>query len=885
MLKLPIRVGSAIRRYGFAVVAVILASLLRAAIARALGEGTPFILFYPTVVLAAWFGGFWPGLLSTVCAGFIAWYFFIPPYYSFALSEPTAPAQLIVFLLSGTLISSLAESLHRARRISQQREASEREERERFRVTFDSIGDAVIATDAQGRVNFMNRVAEFLTGWSRNEVSEKRLGEVFNIINEQTRQPVENPALRALEHGLIVGLANHSVLIAKDGIERAIDDSAAPIRTVTGGTIGAVLIFRDISERRAAEREIWESRERLRTTLGSIGDAVVATDPEGRVTYVNPVAEQLLAYRSEQASGRPLGEIFKIVNEFTRRPAENPVERVLRDGHVVGLANHTMLLRPDGIEVPIDDSAAPIQNDARQIFGVVLVFRDITERRRAQRAQATLAAIVESSEDAIISKDLDGRIMTWNAGAERLFGYRQEEAIGHPISLIIPADHIHEETVILQRIRNGERVEPYETVRVRKDGTHVNISLTVSPVKSPDGDVIGASKIARDITDRKRIEQQLVEADQHKDNFLAILAHELRNPLGPIRNAAKIIEIQRPNDRDLLYLSDLIEKEVVQITRLLDDLLDVSRITRGKFSLKKQRIDLAAVVNRAIETSRPMIDQAEHKITVNLSREPLMVDADPMRLAQVFCNLLNNASKFTQAGGDIRITVERQESQAVVTVKDTGIGISHDLLPKIFDMFVQGSTATERAYGGLGLGLTLARDIVELHGGHIAARSAGPGHGSDFIVSLPLSEISSSSDVIASIVHRQSPAEQLRTRIVVIDDNRDQALSLQGLLEAMGHEVRIAYDGSSAMKLLESFVPDFALIDLGLPEINGYDFARWVRGQLQFRHTVLIAQTGWGREEDRNRARDAGFIHHLVKPVDYQQLVQILARSGSNRQD
>jgi PAS domain S-box-containing protein len=250
MLKLPIRVGSAIRRYGFAVVAVILASLLRAAIARALGEGTPFILFYPTVVLAAWFGGFWPGLLSTVCAGFIAWYFFIPPYYSFALSEPTAPAQLIVFLLSGTLISSLAESLHRARRISQQREASEREERERFRVTFDSIGDAVIATDAQGRVNFMNRVAEFLTGWSRNEVSEKRLGEVFNIINEQTRQPVENPALRALEHGLIVGLANHSVLIAKDGTERAIDDSAAPIRTVTGGTIGAVLIFRDISERK-----------------------------------------------------------------------------------------------------------------------------------------------------------------------------------------------------------------------------------------------------------------------------------------------------------------------------------------------------------------------------------------------------------------------------------------------------------------------------------------------------------------------------------------------------------------------------------------------------------------------------------------------------------
>jgi PAS domain S-box-containing protein len=871
-------------RYVFAVSAVILASLLRALLAPILGEGVPFILFYPTVVVCAWFGGLWPGLLCTALSGFIAWYVFIPPAYSFTVLEPTAPAQLIVFLLASTLISLLAESLHQAMRRARESEAAERQQGEEFRVTLDSIGDAVIATDAQGRVTFMNRVAESLTGWTQKEASGRPLNEAFNIVNEQTRRAVENPALRALKHGIIVGLANHSVLIAKDGAERAIDDSAAPIHIAETGIAGAVLVFRDISQRRAAEREIWQSHERLRITLRSIGDAVVTTDAEGRVTYLNPVAEQLLGYTLEQATDQPLDEVFNIVNEFTRRAAENPVRRVLRDGHIVGLANHTVLLRPDGAEAPIDDSAAPIHDDAGRTAGVVLVFRDITERRRAQKAQATLAAIVESSEDAIISKDLEGRITTWNTGAERLFGYREEEVIGRPITLLIPDNRVDEEATILRRIRNGERVEHYETVRMRKDGTHVDISLSVSPVKGADGVVAGASKIARDITERKRIQQQLLEADRHKDNFLAILAHELRNPLGPIRNVVKILEIERHADADLLTYCDLIDKEVIQITRLLDDLLDISRITSGKLSLQKERIDVAAVVNSAIATSRPLIEEARQRLRVNFPPEPLMLQADPMRLAQVFSNLLNNAAKFTESPGEIRLDVERQDDQAVVTVKDSGIGISPDLLPKIFDMFVQGSTIIERKHGGLGLGLTLARDIVEFHGGTIEARNAGPGQGSEFIVSLPLSEVPTSTDVTDSDPSKSIPRDgQSRTRIVVVDDNKNQALSLQRLLQAMGHDVRVAYDGTSAMKLMVNFIPDVALIDIGLPGINGYELARWLREQPQFRNAILIAQTGWGRDQDLEQAREAGFDHHLVKPVDHQRLVQILALSNPNQ--
>ena len=601
---------SAMARYGFAIPAAILASLLHAALYPLLGAEVPFIVFYPAVVLSVWFGGFWSGILSTALGGLIALYAFIPPAYSFTISNTNVGARLVIFVLAGTMISLLLNSRHRGTGRAEEHEIEEVEQRERFRVTLDSIGDAVIATDAVGKVTFMNRIAETLTGWTYNEASQK-----------------------------------------------------------------------------------------------------------------------------------PVEQVFQIVHEFTRRTAEDPVERVLRDGHVVGLADHTLLLRPDGVEVPIDDSAAPIQDVSGRTVGVVLVFRDVTERWRAQRAHGMLAAIVESSEDAIISKDLEGRIMTWNVGAERLFGYREQEVIGRPIALLIPPDHVDEEAAILARIRKGERVEQYETVRVRKDGRYINVSLTVSPVRDAYGVIVGASKIAREITERKRIEQQLAEAHTQKDNFLALLAHELRNPLAPIATVVKILEITRPDDGDLLTYCHLIDTKLVQITRLLDDLLDISRITRGKLLLQKERIDLATVVMSAVETSRPIIDEAGHKLTVSLPPEPLMLEADPMRLAQVFSNLINNAVKFTEPGGDIRVAIERQEDQAVVSVKDSGVGISQELLPKIFDMFFQGSTVIERKYGGLGLGLTLARDIVEFHDGNIEARSAGFDQGSDFIVFLPLSEV------------------------------------------------------------------------------------------------------------------------------------------------
>jgi PAS domain S-box-containing protein len=744
---------SKIAQYAFAVLVVILAWLLREFVNPILGERVPFILFYPTVVLAAWFGGLGPGLLSTALSVFIAWYVFMPPAYSFTLSDPTGLAQLLIFLLASTMISFLAESLHRITRKAQEGERREHQQSEEFRVTLESIGDAVIATDAEGRITFVNRVAEALTGWTHKEVLGRPLDEVFKIVNEQTREAVENPALRALEHGSIVGLANHSVLIAKDGKEYPIDDSAAPIHVTETGTTGAVLVFRDITQRRAAEHELWESRERLRITLSSIGDAVVVTDAASGVTYVNPVAENLLGYSLAQAKSRPLGQVFNIVNEYTRRAAENPVERVLREGHIIGLANHTVLIRPDGTEVPIDDSAAPIHDDTGAIGGVVLVFRNVTERRHAEKAKATLAAIIESSDDAIVSKDLNGRIVTWNAGAERLFGYSEQEVIGQPITLIIPHSHLNEETMILQRIRNGERIDHYETVRQAKNGSLLDISLTVSPIRDGLGNIVGASKIARDITRRKLIEaalsqsqerlrQQAQELEQQLimsgrlvslGEVTASMAHEFNNPLGIIMGFVEdMLSSTDPADPNYRALQ-IIDEEAKRCRQIVRDLMEYARPRSTEF----RSTSIADVIEKTLQLVQNRL--YKQKIAVEKAIEPELpcIQADSPQLEQVLVNLYLNAIDAMPEGGKLSVGARMVQTDGmaqmvVVTVADTGFGIAETDLAKIFQPFF---TAKKRR--GMGLGLPICQRIVKNHGGRIEVKSQQE-VGSTFIIYLPL---------------------------------------------------------------------------------------------------------------------------------------------------
>jgi signal transduction histidine kinase len=370
--------------------------------------------------------------------------------------------------------------------------------------------------------------------------------------------------------------------------------------------------------------------------------------------------------------------------------------------------------------------------------------------------------------------------------------------------------------------------------------------------------------------------QDLTVADRQKDEFLAMLAHELRNPLAPIRNAVHIAQLKNPLEPEVQWGLDVIEHQLQQMTRILDDLLDVSRATRNTLGLRKERLDLGEILQAALETSRPLIEAGGQDFVVTLPPEPIVLDADPIRLAQVISNLLNNAAKYTERGGHIWLTAERQRAEAVVTVRDTGIGISAEMLPRVFEMFTQGDKSQERSQGGLGIGLTLAKRIVELHGGTITAHSDGPGLGSTFIVRLPVTDERSPARPRASREPaRTAPAAS--RRILVVEDERISAASLEILLGIKGHEIRSAYDGLEAVSAADEFRPDVVLLDIGLPKLNGYEVAQRIRRQPWGRGMVLIALTGWGQETDRHRSQAAGFDHHLVKPVDPADLVQLLA--------
>jgi len=656
--------------------------------------------------------------------------------------------------------------------------------------------------------------------------------------------------------------------------------------------------------------------------------------------------------------------------------------------------------------------------------------------RRAQQRARHMALIVESSEDAIVGKDLSGRITSWNQGAERLYGYTSGEVLGKSVSVLFPPGRSEELAEFLERLKRGVRIETYETVRIRKDGQPISVSIGVFPVRNEVGTLIGGSAIARDLREAKKQEErlqllsetaagmlraenpdamlrdlfakirgplrldtyfnfmvnepgdalrlesyagitpeaaegvgrlqfdqeicgqvalerrpivrthiqdaqdsrallvksfgirvyacnpllagdkllgtlsfasrtrdtfdpaeleflktvsnyvavayerirwvgQLREADRRKDEFLATLAHELRNPLAPIRNAIQILKAKGPPEPELVWGREVIDRQVQHMTRLLEDLLDVSRISHNKLELRREKVELAELIRHAVETSRPAIEAGGHDLTLELSREPVFINVDPVRVAQVFSNLLSNAAKYTRSGGHIRVIEERKGSDVVVTVEDDGVGISRDMLPFVFEMFSQAQRMLENSQGGLGIGLSLVRSILELHGGSIEARSDGPGTGSRFIVRLPL-VVEPMLAPERSSIPESKRTETLARRILVVDDLKDSADTLALLFRAMGHHVETAYDGEAAARVAHAFRPEIVLLDIGMPKMNGYEVCRNLRATNWGASVYLVALTGWGQNDDRARTEEAGFDAHLVKPADPETLIRLV---------
>jgi PAS domain S-box-containing protein len=512
--------------------------------------------------------------------------------------------------------------------------------------------------------------------------------------------------------------------------------------------------------------------------------------------------------------------------------------------------------------------------------------------------EGRLSAIIESSDDAIVSKTLDGIITSWNAAAQTLFGYTAEEAIGKSILLIVPPERHHEEATILSRLRNGQKINHFETERLTKDGRLVEISLSVSPVRDSTGRIVGASKIARDITDKKRFERErehLLEAERVaredaqrinrlKDDFLATLSHELRTPLNAILGWAQMMGLGTLTAEETKDAGRVIERNARTQKQLIEDLLDMSRIISGKLRLELQQLEPASFIDAAVETTRPAA--AVKDIRIEKLIDPLAgpISGDPARLQQVVWNLLSNAVKFTPKQGRIQVRLERVDSHIEISVSDTGQGIDPAFLPHLFERFRQADASASRKHGGLGIGLAIAKEIVELHGGTIHAMSAGEGKGAEFVVELPLLVFRRR---LEARVHPTAPSaipidagstELSGLKILFVDDEPDARGLVKRLLEECGAEVVTAESASQALELVTRYSPNLVISDVGMPEVDGYEFLRKLRKSDHVSATVpAIALTAFARSEDRTRALRAGYIHHVAKPIEPSELLATIA--------
>ncbi len=814
-----------------------------------------------------------------------------------------------------------------------------------------------------------------------------------------------------------------------------------PYTTLDHKIDGAVLLLLEIDELKHSEQAVAAARDYAENIVETVRDPLLVLDSDLRIVSANRAfyrvfrvkpAETISTFIYDLGNRQwDIPRLRELLEEIL--PQSKTVEDFEVEHNFEQLGQRIMLL-----------NARTILNPLQKTERILLAIEDITDRKRTEAAMAHLGAVVMSSDDAILSKDLNGIITSWNRGAERLFGYTEHEAVGQSLMMLIPPDRLDEERSILDRIRRGEVIEHYETVRQRKDGTLFDISLTVSPIKNAQGQIVGASKISRDISEHKQLEEKLhasetmyrrlfetakdgvlildanngrileanpfmtelsgyetaefigkelweiglfrdqpaneaafrelqqngyvrydhlplksknqqpVEVEfvsnvyqwdhrqvaqcnirdisdrsrlekqtqkqaselsdlhRRKDEFLAMLSHELRSPLAPISNAVQLLGLQQGSESRIQQQArNIIERQVRQLQHLVDDLLEVSRITTGRVQLRRERVSVSSIVNGAVETVRPLIEQRRHEVTISLPPEPIWLNVDAARLEQVLVNLLSNAAKYTEEGGHVWLTVELNvagtlrvpspatdgtrsttdgtrsvpTTEVLIRVRDNGVGIDPALLPRIFDLFTQAERSLDRSQGGLGIGLALVRQLTELHGGTVTAQST-LGSGSEFVVRLPVESdewrvASGESGATSSLTTHHSPLAPL-LKVLVVDDNVDTVLSFSMLLEAHGHEVRTAHDGLEAVQVALEYRPDIMLLDIGLPSLNGYQVAKRIRQEPSLKHIVLVALTGYGQDSDRQTSLEAGFNHHLVKPAVLEQLLQILATVSKN---
>ena len=604
--------------------------------------------------------------------------------------------------------------------------------------------------------------------------------------------------------------------------------------------------------------------------------AVFLLDPQGNVATWNIGAQRIKGYAREEIIGRHFSLFYERVAVESRWP-QHELEVASREGR---FEDEGWRVRKDGSRFWANVVITALRDEHGKLLAFSKITRDLTERRMHQEAlqqsEERFRLLVEGVQDyAIYMLDAEGTVSSWNTGARRIKGYSPEEIIGkHFSNFYVPEDLAAGKP--WEALNQAKRHGHFEAEgwRVRKSGERFWARAVLTPLYDVRGHLRGFAKVTQDLSERRQL-LALEKASQNMNEFIAMLAHELRNPLAPIRTAVKVMANPAADARAREQMRETIDRQSANLTRIVDDLVDISRITRGVIDLERAPADLCAIVRHAIETTAPAVQARRHSISVAAPPMPVTVLVDRHRMNQVLTNLINNAARYTPEGGRIELTVEAREGSAWVRIQDNGNGIEPEMQERIFDMFVQGRSPLERVSGGLGVGLALARRLVELHGGTLTVKSEGKGQGSEFAVRLDLpTEV----PVVAS-EGRADARPAVARRILVVDDNVDAARTLEALLKSLGHEVLVAHDGALAVEAATAFRPEVALLDIGMPGMSGYELARRLRGLWPGETLRIVAITGWGQEMDRQRSQEAGFDLHLVKPVELRDLESALADS------
>ncbi|SOE97189.1 PAS domain S-box-containing protein [Burkholderia sp. D7] len=757
-------------------------------------------------------------------------------------------------------------------------------QRDSLRIALSSVGDVVITTDTDGNVSFLSPAAQHLTGWTQADALGNALHSILKVVHEDGRFAAEDPAAKALREGVAVEWASHTRLIGKDGAQMPVAGRAAPIRDARGNVAGTVLVFQNMTGRSGQGRHAQDPLSYAERIIAAIRAPLLVLDESLQVKMANRSFYQTFRVTQDDTEGDLIYDLGD--GQWTR-----PDVRALLDGVQSGgqafsdcyvehsfpaIGERTMRLNARRLEL---DNSRP---------GFILVeIEDITERRQAESAlrasEVQYRRLFQSAKDGILILDaITLKIIDANQFITDLLGYSQDELLGKELWQIGFFRDKSDSQAAYRELQERGYIRydhlPLET----KNGETAEVEF-ISNVYLADNRAVAQCNI-RDISERSKLERTLQEqtealADLHhrKDEFLAMLSHELRNPLAPISNAVRLLRLYKNEDPIQQRVRIIIERQVVQLTRLVDDLMEVSRITTGRIKLRREVVAMSAIVEHAVETTRPLMDQRRQQLEVSLLQDPIWLYADADRLEQVAVNLLANAAKYTDEGGQIWLSVEREGDECVMRLRDTGVGIAPELLPHVFDLFTQAERSLDRSRGGLGIGLALVQRLVEMHGGRVEVHSA-LGEGSEFVIRLPVAAEPAAPSLKPPLLRgRTAGVAPHGLRVLVVDDNVDTADSLTLLVELLDHDVRTAYDGPTALEIAVEYRPNVALLDIGLPGLNGYEVATRIRQQAGLGGIVLVAITGYGQESDRQLATQAGFDHHLVKPVDFDRVQRILA--------